>query len=82
MAKRIIDHNALPATADKINLKGIAVANGVANYTYDTNMAYINMSYYHSMYSPEMRKVFDDNNCKLYGGFIPDPPQSAKCDNF
>ena len=42
LAKRINDFNKGATAADKINLKGIVVGNGVADYHYDTTMAYLN----------------------------------------
>ena len=35
----------------KPNLKGFAVGNGVTNYTYDCTPAYVEMAYWHSLYS-------------------------------
>lgn len=78
LAKRIVDFNAGATAADKINLKGIVVGNGVADYHYDTTMAYLNQTYYAAMYPPSMRKVFEDNKCRFYEGFIPDPEQQPQ----
>ncbi len=52
LAKRILEYNKQAVAADRINLKGIVVGNGVADYHYDTNMAYLNQTYYSGMYSP------------------------------
>ena len=81
LAKRILEYNkGLSDQSKKLNLKGIMVGNGAAKWEYDTNMAYLNMSYYHAMYPPQMRDIFTTNNCKLYTGWIPDPEQAAACD--
>ncbi len=56
LAKRILAYNAnQTAESDKLKLKGIMVGNGAAKWEYDTNMAYLNMSYYHAMYPKWMR---------------------------
>jgi serine carboxypeptidase-like clade 2 len=51
----------------KPNLKGFAVGNGVTNYTYDCTPAYVEMAYWHSLYSQEIRDQMVANNCN-YGG--------------
>ena len=38
----------------KPNLKGFAVGNGVTNWKYDTNAAYIDMAYWHSLMSEDL----------------------------
>ena len=42
-------------------------------------MAYLNMSYYHSMYAPAMRKELVDNKCRFYDPWLPNPTQAAVC---
>ena len=39
----------------KPNLRGFMVGNGVTNYDYDCSPAYVDMGYYHSLYSDELR---------------------------
>jgi carboxypeptidase C (cathepsin A) len=39
---------------ESINLKGYAVGNGVTNWKYDTNSAFVEMAYWHSLYSTEL----------------------------
>jgi hypothetical protein len=43
------------------------VGNGVTNYTYDCTPAYVEMGYWHSLYSQQIRDAMVENNCN-YGG--------------
>ena len=56
LAKRIVDDNKAQTAEDRINLKGIVVGNGVADWNYDTDMAWLNKTYYSSMYPPTLRQ--------------------------
>jgi carboxypeptidase C (cathepsin A) len=47
----------------KPNIKGFAVGNGVTNWEYDTQAAYIDMSYWHSLISEEMHESLDKEQC-------------------
>ena len=51
----------------KINLKGIMIGNGVTNWTYDADPAFVKMGYQFNLYSPNLRKQMDDNNCTYSG---------------
>lgn len=51
----------------KPNLKGFAVGNGVTNYTYDCSPAYVEMAYWHSLYSEETYLAIKANNCDFGG---------------
>lgn len=54
LAKEIYDHNQQYATDDTVfkpNLIGFAVGNGVTDWTYDTTPSYIDMGFWHSLYS-------------------------------
>ena len=50
LANEIYQHNETNADF-KPNLKGFMVGNGVTNWRYDTDPAYIEMGYWHSLYS-------------------------------
>jgi len=41
-------------TSWKPNLKGFMVGNGVTNWKYDCDVAYIEMAFWHGLYSTEM----------------------------
>ena len=59
-------HNAVHTrdpTIFKPNLKGFMVGNGCTNWKYDTTPAYMEMAYYHSLYSGETWQGIQDNNC-------------------
>jgi hypothetical protein len=43
------------------------VGNGVTNYDFDCTPAYVEMAYWHSLYSDELRDQMKANNCN-YGG--------------
>jgi len=55
--------NAADDTVFKPNLKGFAVGNGVTNWEYDTNAAYVDMSYWHSLISQELHDKFVAADC-------------------
>lgn len=59
--------NADDETVFKPNLKGFAVGNGVTNYTYDCSPAYVEMAYWHSLYSEETYLAIQANNCDFGG---------------
>ena len=59
--------NAEDDTVFKPNLKGFMVGNGVANYDYDCTPAYIDMAYWHSLYSQELRDKIVAANCDFTG---------------
>jgi hypothetical protein len=61
----------------KPNLKGFAVGNGVTNLYYDSQNAYVEMGYWHSLYSQELRDNFVAHNCDFYGKGMPNA--SLKC---
>ena len=47
----------------QINLKGVAVGNGLADYTYDTHPAFIDMGYYHGLMSQELKDKIKEKGC-------------------
>lgn len=53
--------NADNADVFKPNLKGFAVGNGVTNYNFDCTPAYVEMAYWHSLYSDTLRDSFLSN---------------------
>lgn len=55
---------------ESINLKGYAVGNGVTNWKYDTNSAYIEMAYWHSLYSTELYDKIKAANCDFSGPYM------------
>lgn len=66
LAWYIDQHNVEYADDDTVfkpNLKGFAVGNGVTNWEYDTNAAYIEMAYWHSLIDEEMHEKFVALNC-------------------
>lgn len=67
-------------TVFKPNLIGFAVGNGVTDYTYDCTPAYVDMGFWHSLYSQELRAKMLAANCD-YGG-LGMPNATAKCDGY
>jgi carboxypeptidase C (cathepsin A) len=65
LAYYINQHNEANAATDafKPNLKGFAVGNGVTNWEYDTQAAYIDMSYWHSLISEETHDALVKEDC-------------------
>ena len=71
LAYRVIMYNKGVAESNKINLKGILVGNGVADWDYDTTNAMIDFAFTHHLSSYELRlnynkyciMDFDKENC-------------------
>lgn len=59
LAYNIIQYNKNQPESQKINLKGILVGNGVADWDYDTEPATIDFAFSHHLYSYEIRKDFN-----------------------
>lgn len=77
---QIDQYNVAHASDDSVfkpNLKGFAVGNGVTNLYYDSQNAYVEMGYWHSLYSQELRDNFVAHNCDFYGKGMPNA--SLKC---
>jgi carboxypeptidase C (cathepsin A) len=55
LAWNVINYNAGVTKADRINLKGILVGNGVTDWNVDTDPALIDFAFTHALYSPEQR---------------------------
>ena len=62
--------NAENADVFKPNLKGFAVGNGCTNWDYDTNGAYVEMAYWHSLYSTEMYNELQSLQCDFSGPYM------------
>ena len=58
LALEIINYNDKVSDDKKINLKGILVGNGVADWNYDTTPAMIDFAFTHHLYSFEIRKEY------------------------
>ena len=72
LAYRVIEYNKGVVESQKINLKGILVGNGVADWNYDTTYAMIDFAFTHHLTSYELRldynkfciMDYDDNKCE------------------
>ena len=64
--------------AAKLNLKGFAVGNGVTNWDYDCTPAYIDMAFYHGLYSVELKEAIERSGCD-YGGPNMSHLRGAEC---
>jgi len=76
----IDQHNVANADDDSVfkpNLKGFAVGNGVTNLDYDNNGAYVEMGYWHSLYSDDLHDKFVSEECDFAGLGMPNA--SLKC---
>ena len=74
LAHKIILYNKNAKANSKINLKGILVGNGVADWNYDTSNAMIDFVFTHHLTSYENRKEYN-KYCIL-------EPDSEKCDQI
>lgn len=73
LANEIYDHNEAQtenAEAFKPPLKGFMVGNGVTNWDYDTNTAYIDMAYWHSLMNTELHDKITEAKCDFTGPYM------------
>jgi carboxypeptidase C (cathepsin A) len=73
LAWNIVDHNEKNADDDTVfkpNLKGFAVGNGVTNWNYDTNSAFIEMAYWHSLIDQELHDKIVAAECDFGGPYM------------
>lgn len=59
LAYQIIEHGS------KLNLKGIIVGNGVTNYTYDCQPAYVGMGFWHALYGTSLHDKIEELGCEF-----------------
>lgn len=70
LSYQIDQHNTKNAGDDSVfkpNLKGFAVGNGVTNWDLDCNTAYVEMAYWHSLYSTELYEKIKAAKCNFGG---------------
>lgn len=65
LAYRLHSHNQTTRTGGNINLVGIAVGNGVTDWTVDGTPAYVEMSWYHGLIPRTLKEAIDTNNCQF-----------------
>ena len=80
-------HNAIHSRDPSIfkpNLKGFMVGNGCTNWKYDTEAAYYEMAYYHSLYPGEVWEAMQSNNCldEYYNENWKNMTVSTTCENI
>lgn len=46
------------------------VGNGVTNWNYDTNTAFLEMAFFHSLYDTTLYNEFKANNCNFGGPYM------------
>jgi hypothetical protein len=73
--------NAANADVFKPNLKGIMVGNGVTNWKYDTEPAYLEMGYWHSLYDTKTYLEMKKDKCD-YSGLVFDKEISTECSDL
>jgi len=57
-------------SADLIPLKGFAVGNGVTNWDYDCNGAFLEMAYWHMLYDTSLYDAIAAANCDWSGPYM------------
>lgn len=70
LSKRIYDYNVANAADPNVfkpNLIGFAVGNGVTNWNYDCTPAQVDLYYWHSIMSDDMRIKMENANCDFSG---------------
>ena len=50
----------------KFNLRGFIVGNGVTNWKYDGDPAYIQMAFGNSLFGTKLQQSIKENNCTFY----------------
>ena len=68
--------NINPDNEFKFNLKGIMVGNGVTNWEWDGDAAYVKLAWYLNLYSPDFKAKLMKNNCQFLfidAGIDPSP---------
>ena len=73
LSNEIYDHNQNNAENDDVfkpNLKGFMVGNGVTNWDYDTNTAYLDMAYWHSLMNTELHDKITNAKCDFGGPYM------------
>jgi carboxypeptidase C (cathepsin A) len=63
LAYRLHTHNQTTQTGGDIKLKGIAVGNGVTDWTVDCDPAYIELSWYHGLIPKDLQKKIESTTC-------------------
>ena len=68
LARRIFEHN--DAGNEFINLKGVAIGNGVTNWKFDCDNALWDMAYAHGLISTDLNQQYQDSDCDFsrFGG--------------
>ena len=74
LAYQVLQYNKGVVESNKINLKGILVGNGVADWNYDTTVAMIDFAFTHHLTSYETRLEFNKYCIMEY--------QEARCDEI
>lgn len=77
LARRVVKYN--EDAKDKLPLAGMILGNACGRWEEDAIMTYVNASYFHALYSPEMHNQLVQLNCTFNDGWIPDPEQPAEC---
>ena len=73
LSNEIYEHNQASESNDDVfkpNLKGFMVGNGVTNWDYDTNTAYLDMAYWHSIMSTELHDKITAAQCDFTGPYM------------
>lgn len=53
------------------------VGNGVTNWNFDTNTAFLEMAFFHTLYDTTLHEEFKANNCNFGGPYM--ASASAAC---
>lgn len=57
-------------STDLIPLKGFAVGNGVTNWDYDCNGAWLDMAYWHMLYDTSLYDAIKEADCDWSGPYM------------
>ena len=73
LSNEIYEHNNANTENDDVfkpPLKGFMVGNGVTNWDYDTNTAYLDMAYWHSLMNTELHDKITAAKCDFTGPYM------------
>ena len=77
LAYRLHSNNQTTLSGGSIKLRGIAVGNGVTDWSVDCDPAYVEMSWYHGLIPLSLKQKIDDNKCEYRG--VGQKPLSKVC---
>jgi len=77
LAERLHSNNQTTKSGGDIKLQGIAVGNGVTDWSVDCDPAYIELSWYHGLIPKDLQERIESTTCNF--SVVSTDPQSKEC---